>query len=154
MPEPEPFTLYLPPWLGERFDLARAMAESGRWGWTDGYRLLERFELHAPEREFVKTLLARRTNLWLFRTNQKLACGDLIAVDMSAPDAADRDAYVIELKTGEPLAIGGARLQLARYREALAEIAALTAAVTAATRCELVYGDAGAILAHLGVVAP
>lgn len=154
MPDPEPFTLYLPPWLGERFDLARAIAESGRWGWTDGYRLLERFELHAPERDFIKTLLARRTNLWLFRTNQRLACGDLIAVDMSAPEPADRRAHVIELKTGEPLALGGARLQCARHREALAEIAVLTGVITPATACELIYGDAGAILAHLGVVPP
>jgi hypothetical protein len=149
----EPFTLLLPSWLGERFDLARVIAESGRWTWTEGYRLLERFDVHGPERAFVKTLLARRTNLWLFRTNQRLACGDFIVVDMSAPAPADRRSHVIELKTGEPLALGGARLQCARHREALDEIAATTAVITAATATELVYGGAEAILAHLGVLS-
>jgi hypothetical protein len=147
----EPFTLLLPAWLGDRFDLARAIAESGRWTWTEGYRLLERFDLHAPERAFVKTVLARRTNLWLFRTNQRLACGDFIAVDMSPPVPADRRAHVIELKTGEPLALGGARLQVARHREAVAEIAATTAVVAAGAEVELIYGDAALVLAHLGV---
>jgi hypothetical protein len=149
----EPFTLLLPPWIGERFDLARVIAESGRWTWTRGYQLLEKFDLSGPERTFVKMILARRTNLWLFRTNQRLACGDFIVVDMSAPAPADRRAHVLELKTGEPLVLGGARVQCARYREALDEIAATTAVITAATGSELVFGDAGAILVHLGVLS-
>ena len=154
MPAEEPRTLLLPTWLGDSFNLARVIAEEGRWSWTEGYRLLERFELRAHEREFVKTLLERRTNLWLFRANQRLSCGDFIVVDMSAPVPADRRAYVIELKTGVPLALGGARLQCARHREAIDEIATRTGIVDAATVVELVHGDAALVLAHLGVVIP
>jgi hypothetical protein len=154
MAEPEPRTLLLPIWLADSFNLARVIAEERRWSWTDGYRLLEKFELRTHERAFVKTLFERRTNLWLFRANQRLSCGDFIVVDMSAPAPADRRAYVIELKTGDPLALGGARLQCARHCEAIDEIAARDGIVDGATRVELVYGDPGLVLAHLGVVIP
>ena len=147
----DPRVLLLPAWLGERFDLARAIAETGRWSWTDGYRLLECFEMSSVERGFVKTLLARRTNLWLFRCHQRLACGDFVIVDMSPPAPADRLARVLELKSGAPLALGGARLQLAGYRDALAEIAALTGVIDEHAAVELVYGDPALVLAHLGV---
>jgi len=147
-------TLLLPTWIVDRFDLARAIAEEQRWSWTDGYRLLERFEVTGPERAFVKTLLTRRTNLWLFRSNQRRACGDFIAVDMSSPEPDARAAAVIELKTGEPLALGGARLQFANHADALAEIATTTGIITRATAVELVHGDAVVVLAHLGVVVP
>jgi hypothetical protein len=149
----EPLTLLLPPWLGTSFDLARAIAEERRWCWAEGYRLLERFELRSHERAFVKTLFERRSNLRLFRSNQRQSCGDFIAVDMSAPRPADRRVHVMELKTGAALVVGGARLQCARYREALAEIAA-AGIIEATTPVELLYGDAPAILAHLGVVSP
>jgi hypothetical protein len=150
----EPMTLLLPTWLGERFDLGRAIAEEARWTWTEGYRLLERFELAGHERAFVKTVFARRSNLRLFRSNQRQACGDFIAVDMSAPRPPDRRVHVLELKTGAPLVLGGARLQCANHRAAVDEIAATTGIVDATTRVELVYGDAGVVLAHLGVALP
>ena len=63
---------------------------------------LERFDMRSHERAFVKTVLAKRSNLWLFRTNQRRSCGDFIAIDMSPSRLADRRAYVMELKTGEP----------------------------------------------------
>jgi hypothetical protein len=148
----EPYTLLLPTWIVDRFDLARAIAEERRWTWTEGYRLLERFDVSGPERAFARTLLARRTNMWLFRCNQRRACGDFIAVDMSPPEPAARTAHVLELKTGEPLALGGARLQHANHRDAIAEIATTTGVVSAASEIELVYGDAEAVLAHLGVL--
>ena len=146
----EPLTLLLPRWLGQSFNLARVIAEEGRWPWAEGYRLLERFELRSHERAFVKTLVERRTNLWLFRSNQRHSCGDFVAVEMSAPLPPDRRAYVIELKTGDPLAIGGARLQCARYRDAIDEIGARTGIIDAATPVELLYGDGAAVLAYLG----
>jgi hypothetical protein len=145
----DPLVLLLPPWLGERFDLARAIAEDGRWSWAEGYRLLERFELAGHERAFVKTLFERRTNLWLYRANQREACGDFVVVDMSAPQPGERRVYVIELKTGAPLALGGARLQCANHAAAVAELAA-TGIIAATSPVELVYGDAAAVLEHLG----
>jgi hypothetical protein len=150
----EPLTLLLPTWLLDRFDLARAIAEERRWSWSEGYRLLERFQLRGHERTFVKTLLKGRTNLRLFRSNQRQACGDFVVVDMSAPQPSDRRVHVMELKTGDPLAIGGARLQCARYRDAVQEIAVGTGIIDPAVPVELLYGDAAAILVHLGVAPP
>lgn len=150
MSEGDPFTLLLPLWLAQRFDLARAIKSELRVSWSDGYRLLERFEMSGPERVLVKTVLERRTNLRLFRANQRLACGDFLAVDMSHARVADRCVRVIELKTGEPLVLGGARTQCARHGEAVAEIAA-RGIVAAGSRVELVYGDSAAVLGHLGI---
>jgi hypothetical protein len=148
----DPLTLLLPSWMVDRFDLARALAETGRWSWADAYRLLERFDMSGPERDFVRTLLARRTNLWLYRCNQREACGYFVAIDLSPPDAADRAGLVIELKAGAPLVFGGARLQLARAADAVAEIAAT--GVIGAPRFEQVQGDPAAVLAHLRAAPP
>ena len=148
----EPLTLLLPPWLVERFDLARVLAQTGRWSWSEGYRLLERFDVSGPERGFVQVVLARRRNLWLFRCNQRCACGDFLAVDMSPPAPGDRAVVAIELKAGEPLALGGARLQLARAPEAVRELVA-TGVVGAGAALAQVFGDPAAVLAHLGVAS-
>jgi len=145
-------TLQLPVWLAESFNLARVIANEQRWSWSEGYRLLERFEMASHERAFVKTVLPRRTNLRLFRSNQRLACGDFIAIDMSSPVPARRAIHVMELKTGEPLVLGGARLQCARYRAALDEISGRPGVIDATTPVELLYGDATAVLVHLGVL--
>jgi hypothetical protein len=150
----DPKTILLPTWFCESWNLARLLAEDGRFSWAEGYRLLERFEMRSHERAFARAVLTRRTNLWLYRTNQRESCGDFVAVDMSAPQAENRRAYVIELKSGEPLVIGGARLQLASYRSALLEIAEQRAAITAKTPVELLYGDTSPVLAHLGAVMP
>src|SRR5678815_3169916 len=116
MPTTDPLTLRLPPWLCESFDLARAIANEHRWrGRTTGVCRFDEFEMRSHERAFVKTMLARCSNLWLFRTNQRKSCGDFIAVDMSSSRRAKRRAYVMELKTGERLVIGGARLQCAHH---------------------------------------
>lgn len=150
MADEEPLTLWLPPWLARGFSLARAIANERRWSWTEGYRLLERFEMRSHERAFVKTLIERRTNLWLFRANQRRSCGDFLAVDMSAPRPVDRRAFVMELKTGDPLAIGGARLQCTNHPAAVDELVA-RGVIGPATDVELLYGDEGMVLAHLGV---
>jgi hypothetical protein len=145
-------TLLLPAWLRHTFNLARAIAAERRWSWTEGYQLLRCFEMRSHERAFVRAMLTRRSNVWLFRCNQRLACGDFIAVDMSAPAPADRIARVMELKTGSRLVIGGAHLQLSRYRTALDEIAARTGALAPAAPVELLHGDGEAVLAHLAPI--
>ncbi|WP_437541228.1 hypothetical protein WMF39_26650 [Sorangium sp. So ce1504] len=65
------------------------------------------FAFKADEDEFARELMRRRTELWLFRSNQRASCGDFLAVDMSSPWAARRRSYVIELKRGMPVRIGG-----------------------------------------------
>jgi hypothetical protein len=146
----EPMTLLLPPWLRDTFNLARAIAGERQWSWAEGYRLLRSFEMRSHERAFVRTVLTRRTNLWLFRCNQRQSCGDFIAVDMSPGSPADRVARVMELKTGDPLVVGGAHVQLARHRAAIDEIAARTGALGPGAAAELLRGDAAAVLAHIG----
>jgi len=64
-------TLRLPSWLCDSFDLARVIANEHRsLGRTTGACHFDRFDMRSHERSFVKTVLARRSNLWLFRTNQ------------------------------------------------------------------------------------
>jgi hypothetical protein len=143
----DPLTLRLPSWLCESFDLARVIANEHRR--IAGVCRFDRFDMRSHERAFVKTVLARRSNLWLFRTNQRRSCGDFIAIDMSPSRRADRRAYVMELKMGERLVIGGARLQCAQYRSAVDELVAREV-LEASSPVELLYGDGAVVLTHLG----
>jgi len=145
----DPLTLRLPSWLCESFDLSLAIANEHRsLGRTTGVCRFDQFDMRSHERAFVKTVLARRSNLWLFRTNQRRSCGDFIAIDMSSSRRAARCAYVMELKMGDRLVIGGARLQCAQHRAAIDELAAREI-VDGASPVELLYGDGDAVLAHL-----
>jgi hypothetical protein len=145
----DPLTLRLPSWLCQSFDLARVIANEHRsLGRTTGVCRFDEFEMRSHERAFVKTVLARRSNLWLFRTNQRKSCGDFIAIDMSS-QRANRRAYVMELKTGERLVLGGARLQCAQYCAAVDELVA-RGIFDGTSPVELLYGDGAAVLTHLG----
>jgi hypothetical protein len=102
--------------------LPHRLAQDGR----DLARVLEdpRFALRRPERRFVLRMLRERTNVWLFRCNQRRFCGDFVAVVMSARTLDRRACCPIELKQRVPLRIDAARrIQLANHRAALAEIA-------------------------------
>ena len=146
----DPLTLRLPSWLRDSFDLVRAIANEHRsLGRTTGICRFDQFDMRSHERAFVKTVLARRSNLWLFRTNQRRSCGDFIAIDMSSSRRADRCAYVMELKMGERLVIGGARLQCAQHRSAIDELASREI-LEDRSPVELLYGDGAAVLTHLG----
>jgi len=146
----DPLTLRLPSWLCQSFDLARAIANEHRaLGRTTGVCRFDQFEMRSHERTFVKTVLARRSNLWLFRTNQRRSCGDFIAIDMSSSRRSDRCAYVMELKMDVRLAIGGARLQCAQYGAAVDELVAREL-LEDSSPVELLYGDGAAVLTHLG----
>ena len=146
----DPLTLRLPRWLCDSFDLSRAIANEHRsHGRTTGVCRFDRFEMRSHERAFVKTVLARRSNLWLFRSNQRRSCGDFIAVDMSSSRRADRCAYVMELKMCERLVTGGARLQCAQYGAAVDELAA-RGILEARSPVELLFGDGAVVLNYLG----
>lgn len=147
---PDPLTLYLPFHLATRgFSLARVLAADPDRPWSEGYRLLEQFDLSGPERQFTLALLRDKTNLWLFRCNQRACCGDLVVVDMSPPSPARRRARVLELKQGARLTRPTGDLQLANHRQALAEIAARDAVVAADCEAELLRGDPGELLGVL-----
>ncbi|WP_438016836.1 hypothetical protein WMF18_39570 [Sorangium sp. So ce315] len=70
------------------------------------------FAFKADEDRFARGLMDRRTELWLFRSNQRAYCGDFLAVDMSSPWPARRRSYVIELKRGMPVRVGGGAVGL------------------------------------------
>ncbi|MBK9035300.1 MAG: hypothetical protein IPL61_29280 [Myxococcales bacterium] len=148
----DPLTLRLPPWLVDRFELPRVIAESGDCTRSAAFRLLERFAMSGPEQAFVQTVLARRTNLWLYRCNQRAACGDFIVVDVSSPTPADRVAVAIELKAGAPLALGGARVQLANVDAAVAEL--VVAGVVGGGAVTHAYGDEAVVLTYLRAAPP
>jgi hypothetical protein len=118
----EPFVLRLPFSLAGHFSLARVLAADPERSWSEGYRLLEVFEVSRPEREFALTLLRRKTNLWLFRCNQRAFCGDFVVVNMSPPRPERRAAWVLELKQGAPLSTDGGGLQLQNAGAAVDEI--------------------------------
>lgn len=146
-----PLTLLLPFELADRFSIHELLAsDPGRSG-RAAYRLLEQFDVSKPEQRFVVTLLRAKTNLWLFRCNQTQFCGDFIVVDMSGEDARQRRrVYVLELKAGEPVKQAGG-VQLARWREAVTEIAAVHGIIDAQVEPELVRGGEDEVLAYLGV---
>lgn len=86
----------------------RALARTTR---TDPNALLARFRFHCDERRFAEELLTRHTQLWLFRADQTLACGDFVVVDMSAPKPRDRRVTAVELKLRSKLREGGHQLR-------------------------------------------
>lgn len=147
----EPVTLHLPSsLLTQGFDLARLMSQDPRWNWAEGFRLLERFDLHDRERAFCRTLFQRHTHLWVFRANQRAFCGDFVLVDMSTPQPARRRAYVVELKAGARLAVDdeGARHQLAHHPRALGELVAAGVLGPASRICFL-WGDPAEVVGFL-----
>jgi hypothetical protein len=114
-------------------------------------RAVHAYAFKCDEHDFARDLLSARTNLWLYRSNQQAFCGDFVVVDVSSPDPARRPAYVLDLKRGAALRVGGggAGVQLRRAGLALDEVARSGAvgkdcAWTAAT------GDRAALLAWLG----
>ena len=146
----EPLVLRLPPSMAAAFDLPRLLAEDGRWSWAQGYELLERFAFADYEREFARELLRRVTRSWLYRTNQRCACGDFVVVDMSPPEPRARRAVVIELKLGERLVEGRGlnSPQLARHAEAVEEIVR-AGVLEAGCEVQVLRGEPRAVLRFL-----
>ncbi|MCB9749202.1 MAG: hypothetical protein H6713_04250 [Myxococcales bacterium] len=149
-----PYTLLLPFELCERFSLHELLAADPAYNSGEAFRLREEFDVSGPERRFVQTLLRAKTNLWVFRCNQRLFCGDFIVVDMSSASAElRRRVYVLELKAGEPLKrVGG--VQLARWPEALAEIASVHGVIAPGVEPELLRGGEREVLEFLGIAQP
>lgn len=140
--------LRLPPsLLAEGFNLARLIARDPARSWSEGYRLLERFELSSRERRFARALLERRPNLWLYRCDQRSFCGDFVVIDMSAPRPADRRVTAVELKAGVAPRPGGGG-QFERLDGALAALVA-AGVITPESEVARIIGDFEAVLALL-----
>ncbi len=151
MTPPAPFAVRLPPGrlirsrsvtrqLLERAGCRRLAAR-----WRTAFRFCN------DERAFAAGLLRQKPNLWLFRCNQRAFCGDFVVVDMSSPDPERRRVWVVDLKQGAPLRVGGggAGVQLQNAERAVAEVAARTGAVPRGAAFEAVVGDALGVLAYL-----
>jgi len=117
--------------------------------------VLAAYAFRNDEAVFARELLTRATQMWLFRTNQRRFCGDFVVVDMSSPDPDARRAWVIDLKRGARLKLGGggAGVQLVNASGALAEIARCTGVLSGTSSAEKVVGDKRLVLRHLGVAA-
>ncbi|KYG07350.1 hypothetical protein [Sorangium sp. So ce542] len=110
------------------------------------------FAFKADEDGFARELMDRRTELWLFRSNQRASCGDFLAVDMSSPWPARRRAYVIELKRGMPVRLGGGAVgvQLRNAASAVQGLAQQGDVLGAEAAYVTVAGDGAEIAAMLG----
>jgi hypothetical protein len=107
------------------------------------------FAFKADEHEFALELLSRRTELWLFRANQRAFCGDFLAIDMSSPRPAGRRVYVLELKRGMPVRIGAGAvgIQLRNATIAVRALARERGFVADEGASITVSGDGAAIVA-------
>ena len=108
--------------------------------------------LSSREARFARSLLTgSRTNLWLFRTDQKRRAGDFAVLDLSSPDPALRTLWVMDLKCGAPLTAGGGgagnQLQNAGL---VAQYLADHGWIAPSTAARLLVGDGRVLLEHLG----
>ena len=142
-----PLILQLPRRVLARQDAVRVLV--GRLG----LRACRRPEAEAvfafkdDELAFARAI-AERTQLWLFRANQRAFAGDFVVVDVSSPSVARRPALVVDLKRGGRLREGRQGSQMRRGDRALA---ALSARGVLAPSCVPVYlfGDAREVLAAI-----
>ncbi|HEU4537612.1 MAG TPA: hypothetical protein VFS00_26010 [Polyangiaceae bacterium] len=118
------------------------------------WNFAEHFAFKNDEARFAKELVRRRGNFWVYRTHQARFCGDFVLVDMSSPRPATRRVYVLDLKLGGRLKVGGggAGVQFRNAALAVAEIAQ-GGVVDPSTPYELVSGHRDAVLDALGAGA-
>lgn len=114
-------------------------------------RLRPPFRFCCDEWSFARELLERSTQLWLFRSNQRRFCGDFVVVDMSASRPERRRAWLVDLKLGAPLRVGGggAGVSFRNGPRAVGEIARTTGAIRADMEPARITGDRRAVLALL-----
>jgi hypothetical protein len=107
------------------------------------------FAFKCDELEFARALLARRTNLWLFRTSQRAFAGDFLIVDVSPTRPDRRRVVVVELKRGDPLRVASpTAVQLRNTPAAVRELA--DAGIVGADCAAIaVIGNSDAVLRYL-----
>ncbi|MEN0067844.1 MAG: hypothetical protein AAGA48_37290 [Myxococcota bacterium] len=66
-----------------------------------------RWRLSSREWTFARRVLTEATRLWLWRTDPGAFAGDFVLVDMSSAEPERRPAWVVDLKCGAPLKVGG-----------------------------------------------
>jgi hypothetical protein len=66
--------------------------------------------------------LAERTQLWLFRVNQRAFAGDFVVVDLSSPSPECRPTIALDLKRGARVREGRPGIQMRHTDRALAAL--------------------------------
>ncbi|AKQ65041.1 hypothetical protein A176_001953 [Myxococcus hansupus] len=114
--------------------------------------LSERYALKSDEKPFVKELLGRKRNLWVFRCDQRRFAGDFVVVNMAEPRLTRRAVVVLDLKMGAPLVIGGggAGMQLTHAQDAVHGVASRPGVISPDAPYVLATGDKSVMLAYLG----
>ena len=154
MPRPLPLALEIPRRALARRDLIPALVwRALRPRNADAGLVVQTFALKNDELDFARALLGRKSQLRLFRSNQRAFCGDFVVVDVSSPSVARRSAVVLDLKQGAPLCVGGggAGVQLQNAGLVVRDIATATCALVAEAPFEVVTGDAEEVLRFFGV---
>lgn len=111
----------------------------------------EAFKLTPDEERFARELLERATHLWLFRSNQRLFCGDFVVIDMSCPRPAGRKVVALDIKLGGCLRLGGgpAARQLVNAERAADELADELGIVPPGAEITRLSGDRRVVLPWL-----
>lgn len=112
---------------------------------------VEAFKLTPDEEKFARELLERATHLWLFRSNQRLFCGDFVVVDMSCPRPEGRSVVALDIKLGGMLRLGGgpAARQLVNAERAADELADELGILVAGASVKRLSGDRRVVLPWL-----
>ena len=119
----DPLTLLLPfGMVDESFSLEMLLATTSGLSGADSWRLREVFMMSSREEAFVRRLLRKKRNIWIYRCNQRGWCGDFVIVDMSEPVAKRRRGVVLELKSGAALKEGDGGLQIKNAAAAIGEL--------------------------------
>lgn len=152
MPREPPVVLPVTlPLLGHANPWALLLAKEEGYPLAAASLLSERYALKSDEKPFVRELLGRKRNLWVFRCDQRRFAGDFVVVDMSEPRPARRQVVVLDLKMGAPLVLGGggAGIQLTQAQLAVEAVAARKGLIAPGTPYVLATGDKDAMLTFL-----
>lgn len=143
-----PLVLKLPRRILARRDAVR-MLVAGLEEKRDRSRveLVSVFEFKDSELSFARAL-SERTNLWLYRVNQRAFAGDFVVVDLSSPDVSRRPAVALDLKRGGKVREDRAGIQMQRTDRAIAAIASAGVVGPGCTPIH-VTGDARSVLAAI-----
>lgn len=132
------------------------LMDDPRFSHSAALRMSERFSFKNDEKAFVRELLFRKSNFWIFRCDQQRACGDFVIVDMASPKVKHRSVVVLDLKQGAPLKIGGggAGVQFKNAGLAVQAVAKEFQIIPSEVGFELLSGDKEKILAYWGIIRP
>jgi hypothetical protein len=109
----------------------------------------QNFRMSPREHAFAKDVLRVRPQWWLWRVCQRAFSGDFALVDMSPRDPRQRTPWLVDLKLGAPLRLGGggAGNQLVRAPAVVAQLDAL--GVVEGGAVTLLTGGHGPLLDHI-----